>query len=197
MNPVLTALGITEDIQSFFGSEQLLFTYGAHYEHYETDFHRVPTTPHLWMAGDVITREVIITPAAMEAIAYLSLNRRRHRSFSNLTFIALGNLPHDGQLNWIRKHLPQRKYTIVFPNDLLGRLADIRIAAALKGISVSFRYLPAGIEVQYNRLTLRFGEDTISLSSFEKAASLRTGCRTVKAKQFNTFLEQLKNEQTT
>jgi len=194
MNAVLTALGVPDDIQAFFGAEELVFTYGCHYEHYTQEFHRVPTTTHLWTAGSLVTREVIITPTAMEAIAYLTLHRHKYHRLENLTCVAVGNLPHRSQLKWISEHLSGKKFTLVFPRDLLGNLADIKIAAAIKGQHVAFKHLPTSIEIQFKRLIFQFAEDELSLNKFEKFTALRTGCRTAKPKSAYTFLEQLKNE---
>jgi hypothetical protein len=194
MNPILTALGIPEEVQSFFGAEQLLFAYGCHYEHYDEGFHRVPTTTHLWTAGSLVTREVIITPTAMEAMAYLTLHRHKYHRLDNITCIAVGNLPHDAQLKWITANFNGKRFTLVFPGDLLGKLADIKIAAAINGVSVAFRHLPACIEIKFKRLVYRFSENELSLNRFEKTTALRTGCRTAKPKFAYTFLEQLKND---
>ena len=126
MNPVLAQLGVPDAVQDFFNVNELLFNYGGHFEHFDTSFHRVPTTTNLWLAGKDLSREVIITATAMEAIAYLSVNLHRFPDLDALTFIAIGNLPHPEQLKWIASHYPKRKYTLVFGKDLLGRLADIR-----------------------------------------------------------------------
>ena len=42
MNPALTKLGVPTVVQHFFDLEELLFDYGGDFEHYDTDFHRVP-----------------------------------------------------------------------------------------------------------------------------------------------------------
>lgn len=192
MNALLTALGVPAVIQEFFDAGELLFDYGGHFEHYGMGFHRVPTTPHLWLAGNALTREVVIVPAAMEAIAYLTLNLHRYHDLDQLSLIAIGNVPCNGQLRWIRTRFPKRKYTLVFANELLGRLNDIRVAAGLKGKMVRFFNTTAGMQIEFNRVVYQLGTDEISLNRFEKVAALRTGCRTVKPKTFNSFLEQLK-----
>jgi len=192
MNALLTAMGVPAIIQEFFHTEELLFNYGGHYEQYTERFHRVPTTRHLWLAGNDHTHQVIITSSAMEAVAFLTLNRHRYPVLNSITCIAIGNLPHDGQLRWIRSQFPKQKYTLVFGNDLLGILADIRVAAGLKGKMVTFSNREGLITVSFNRVKYQFPEEAISLNAFEKAAAIRTGCRTVKPKVFNSFLDQLK-----
>lgn len=194
MNALLTELGVPIVIQEFFATGELLFNYGGHFEHYDIGFHRIPTTPHLWTAGSTLTREVIIVPAAMEAIAYLTINQHRYPDLGLLSFISLGNIPSKGQLRWISNQFPKRKYTLVFGNDLLGRLTDIRVATGLKGKTVRFSNTSAGICVKFDRVLYQLGTEDITLNIFEKVSALRTGCRTVKPKLFNSFLEQLKHD---
>ncbi|WP_295668133.1 hypothetical protein [uncultured Mucilaginibacter sp.] len=192
MDPELTALGVPEAVQAFFDVPELMFNYGGHFEHFGTGFHRVPTTPNLWLAGKELAREVIITSTAMEAIAYLSVNLHRYSDLDTLSFIALGNLPHYGQLQWIKSHYPKRKFTLVFGKDLLGRLADIRVAAGLKNQAVRLLRTDLQIQIMCNDEVYRFDPEVLSLSAFEKASGLRTGFRTSKPKEFDTYLEQLK-----
>jgi hypothetical protein len=193
MNPVLTALGVPIQVQAFFNSNELLFNYGGHYEHYDTGFHRIPTTTHLWLAGAEITREVIITSTAMEAIAYLSANLYKYPELHFLTFIAIGNLPHRNQMLWIKSHFPKRKLTLVFGNDLMGRLTDIKVVAGLHKKDVTLELSGSKVNINYNNVLYQFEQEGLSLYAFEKAAGLRSGCRTSKPKEHITFLDQLKN----
>ena len=182
MNPLLTKLGVPKEVQTFFNIDELLFAYGEHFEHFDAGFHRVPTTQNIWLAGKDLSREVIITSTAMEAIAYLSVNLHRYRDLDGLSFIAIGNLAHPGQLSWIKANYPKRKFTLVFGKDLLGKLADIRIAAGLKEKTI--RLLHSGIRVQImcDNKQYGFDQDNLSLNAFEKASGLRTGIRTCKPK---------------
>lgn len=193
MNALLTALGVPNAVQEFFDIDELVFSYGEHFEHYDKGFHRVPTTKNLWLAGSAVTREVIITSTAMEAIAYLTVNLNSYPNLQSLSFIAIGNLPHPGQLNWIKTHFPKRKFTLVFGKDLLGKLADIRVAAGLFYKPVRLLRSEIQIQILCGQQVYRFDQETISLNSFEKATGIRTGVRTAKSKEFDTFLDQLKH----
>jgi len=192
MNPILTELGVPEAVQAFFKTEELHFSYGDNFECFGTGLHRVPTTRNLWLAGNDLTREVIITSGAMEAIAYTTINQHRYRRLENLAFIAVGNLPDMAQLTWIRTNYPKRKFTLVFSNDLLGRLTDIKVGAGLRNHAVRFTKSGGGIVIYYHDKTLAFDHDTVSLNTFEQAAGIRTGIRTAKAQSFETYLDQLK-----
>ena len=192
MNALLTKLGVPEKVQRFFNAAELLFCYGEHFEHYGDSFHRVPTTTNLWIAGNEMAREVIVTSTAMETIAFLTINRHRYPDPEILTFLAIGNLAHPGQLNWIRDAFPKRKFTLVFGNDLLGRLADIKVGAGLHGKHVCLLRSDVRIRITCENRLFEFEQDNLSLNAFEKMSGLRTGIRTHKPKEFNTFLDQLK-----
>lgn len=192
MDKILTGLGIHAAVQEFFDSGALCFRYGDDYESFGADYHLVPTTPNLWIAGKELSREVVITSSAMEAFAYLSVNLHRYPDLDHLSFIAIGNLPNYAQLNWIRSHYPKQKFTLVFGNDLLGRLADIRVAAGLKNHRAKMTHMGQEIQISYRNILYTFGQDRLSLSAFEKVSGLRTGFRTAKPKGFDTYLEQLK-----
>jgi len=192
VNPLLTALGVPGQVQAFFNIHELLFNYGGDFEHYDSGFHRVPTTQNLWLAGKDLASEVIITSTALEAIAYLSVNLHRYADLDTLTFMAIGNLPHPGQMNWIRTNYAKCKFTLVFGKDLLGKLADITVAAGLKNKTVTLQRSDIQIQIMFSNRLYGFDQDHLSLNAFEKVSGLRSGVRTSKPKEFDTYLDQLK-----
>jgi hypothetical protein len=193
MNAILTELGVPGELQAFFQVTDLLFSYGLDSEYFNKDFHRVPATSNLWMAGNDLTREVVITYSAMEAIAYLTLNKHRYSRIDTLAFVAVGNLPHDGQLQWMRSAWLKKKYTLVFGNDLLGRLADIKVAAGLADRRVRLYWNSPNVRIETDNCHHEFATDNLSLNVFEKAFGIRSGIRTHKPIRFDTFLDQLKH----
>ncbi|MDB5135433.1 MAG: hypothetical protein JWP37_2036 [Mucilaginibacter sp.] len=197
MNPLLTKLGVPMEVQAFFNAGDLIFHYGEQFEHFGEGFHRLPTTTNIWLAGNKMAREIIITSSAMEAIAFLTIHSHRYPDLKRLSFLALGNLPQPVQCNWIRAKLAGRKFTLVFSNDLLGRLADIRVGAALKQKRTSFLLTGGSIRIKCDNECYELEQERLSMSAFEKISGLRMGMRTHKPKQFNTFLEQLKYDSST
>lgn len=193
MSPILTELGVSEELQAFFRVTDLVFSYGNDTEFFGRELHFIPKTPNLWVAGNDITTEVVITYSAMEAIAYLTLNRHRYPRMDTLSFIAIGNLPHEGQLQWIRSGWLKKKHTLVFGNDLLGRLADIKVAAGLADRRVRLYWDSPNIRIETDNSHHAFAVDKISLNIYEKAFGIRSGIRTHKPRQFDTFLDQLKH----
>ena len=193
MNELLTRLGVPMDIQAFFNTTaDLVFHYGDTYEHYGEDFHKIPTTANLWMAGEDCASQVIITYCAMEAIAFITINRQRYPNLGELAFIAIGNKLQEEQANWIRQKFRKRKLTLVFGNDILGHMTDIKLAAGLKGITISLFHNNYRVAISYKELAYDFDEEKISLNAFQSAFGIRSRIRTRKPNAALTFLNQLK-----
>jgi hypothetical protein len=194
MHPLLTALGVSKELQAYFDIDELRFDYGDEQEFFGQGYHIVPTTADLWLAGNYPATELIITSSGMEAIAYMALNAWRHPANAVLSFIAIGNLPHARQLNWIRAYCQKRKITLVFGNDLPGRLADIVVAAGIRNKALRLNWQNGKIQLYLNNTVFEADPEKLSLNSFEKAAGFRTAIRTRKPAHYNTFLEQLTYE---
>ncbi|MDT3401297.1 hypothetical protein [Mucilaginibacter terrae] len=195
MNELLTRLGVPPALQAWFNCEQhTTFDYGGATEIFAAGFHKVPTTPNVWLAGNRSASEVVITHSAMEAIAYLSIHLDHYPDLDRVAFIATGNLPSAGQLQWIRSNFKRRKFTLVFGSDLLGTVTDIKVAAALKGRSAKLFLKDDSILCQTNGLSHNIPFSNLSLHVFEKDFGLRTGNRTRKPKHFLSFLDQLQSD---
>jgi hypothetical protein len=195
MNSILKRLGVPPDIQAFFNCPELIFNYGGDAEHFGLDFHRVPTTRHLYLAGAQVSRELILTSSVMEGIAFLTFNIHHYPTLENLSVIALGNLPHTTQLNYISAGWQKNKINLVFGNDLLGRLTDIKVATGIRNKTADLYTYGDQVAIEYNHIHYRFS-DTLTLNKFEKTTGFRSGFCTGKPKKFNTFLDQLKNDAT-
>ena len=194
MSDLLTELGVSKELQAFFNITETLFSYGNDQEYFGPGIHLIPTTNNLWVAGNDTASELVITSSAMEAIAYLALNTYRYPVTETICFIAIGNLPHAAQLDWIRANRQKRKLTLVFGNDLLGRLADIAVACGLCNKAVRLCWSDGQVEVFVNNRQFEATPELLTLNTFEKAAGIRTGIRTRKPIRHDTFLQQLKHD---
>jgi hypothetical protein len=194
-NEFLTRCGVPNDVQGFFGVNDLSFSYGTVTEKFEAGFHFVPTTAEIWLAGNQAALEVIVTSSVMEGIAYCSLNRHRYPALNKIVVASLGNCPQFNQLQQLNAFFPGRNFTLVFGRDLLGMAADIWVATALCGLAVSIMRKEKGIDIYHNGQTRSFGQEQVSLSAFQKAFGIRTRCRTRKPKNADTFLHLLLNFQ--
>lgn len=193
MHPYLTRLGVPKNVQLFLepyytcdGSGNLVFTYGYEFEHFGWAWHRVPAAMYPWTAGNAFAHQLVVATSAMECVAFLTFNAHRFPDL-NLQLLALGLFP---DLSRLVEFIRGRKVALVFGRDALGRLLDIKVAAAIRDYQVQLTY--AG-EDQFTINGYAFTETTLSLNAFEKASGFRAGIRTYKAKGFTTFLDQLKS----
>jgi len=192
MNAYLTKLGVPSKIQQFFAVGEPIFDFGNESECFSETTHRVPVTNNLWMAGDVLARQVIITFSAMEAVALLTLNQTNYPNYNELLFIATGARVGNGQLKWIKQNLKGREFTLAFGNELIGRLTDIKVAAAIRSKSVRLAFEDGNVIAWLKEKKIAFQEDKLSLHAFETAFGVRTTIRTCKPLNQLTFLDELK-----
>jgi len=204
MHPFLTRLGVRPQVQHFFSeyyttdnTGNLVFAYGAQTEHFGLGFHRVPLSNELWKAGEInfsTVRQVIVCSSAMEAIAYFGFNFSSFNRAGNPLFLATGARPQSAQINWITQNLSGKAFTLIFGNDLLGRICDLKVAAGIAKIPAAITFNPDdNIKVTFRNAEYVIPADTFSLNAFEKASGYRFGIRTSKPKEYDSFLDQLKS----
>lgn len=109
-----------------------------------------------------------------------------HSSFPDsrrLLCISLGFLLQRTHLQAFIPCLKNKKIILLMPDDLLGRIADIKIAAWLRNQNIQLTHCHAGmVRIAYKNKTYHFPEHKISLSAFEKASGFRSKIRTYKIK---------------
>ena len=205
MHPYFTRLGIRPEVQRFFGPfyqvdpiGNLLFAYGEETEHFGFAFHRVPVTDGFWLAGNLQfsqVRLVILSASALDAVSWLNKKAAAFPQTENLLFVSLGAGVSEAVLLWIRAHLEGRVFRLLFGLDVLGGIADVKLAAAIKGWPLSV-YLGAGeqVTVSFRSRIFSFRQENFSLAAFEKAAGIRFGVATDKPKVYNSFFDELKAE---
>ncbi len=205
MHPYLTRLCIRPEVQRFFRPfystddlGNLVFAYGGEAEHFGFAFHKVPVTHTFWLAGNLQfsqVRLVILSASALDAVSWLNKKLPAFPLTENLLFLALGAGVTDAQVLWIRAHLEGKAFRLLFGRDVLGRMADVKLAAAIKGWPLSV-YLGEGeqVVVSFRQHDFSFSQEQFSLAAFEKAAGVRFGAATDKPKVYNSFFEELKAE---
>ncbi|MBS7565579.1 hypothetical protein KHS38_14290 [Mucilaginibacter sp. Bleaf8] len=194
MIAALDHLGVPPEMQAYFNLNELVFHYGTDTEEFGNGFHKVPTTGNLWLAGPDVASEVVITNSAMEAIAFLTLQRPRYPKLDHVAFIAIGNQLQPGQVDWISRHFPKRKFTLVFGNDLVGNMTDIKLATGLKGMRFRLLHVRHQTMIMNIEKLEIFEDSKITLSVFERAFGLRTGIRTRKPILHSSYLNQLQHD---
>ena len=204
MHPYLTRLGVRPDVQAFFQPHfnadhtgNLVFNYQDGAEHFGFAFHRVPVSEHCWIAGNSnfsMIRQVFVCGTAMDAIAYLSLNRTAFTQTENLLFLATGVMPNIGQMRWINQCLGGKIYSLIFGGDILGRLCDLKTAAGICRIPVAVGIADEQVVINFRQQQYSFSQEQFSLNAFEKASGFRFNIRTFKPKNFDSYLHQLKEK---
>ena len=205
MPALITRLGVPPEVQEFFNpflrvdeEQNLLFNYGEDLEYYSRDFHLIPCSENLWIAGNPnfhLIREVFICASAMEAIAWLSFNYHNYPHLENILFIATGTLLNKHQCIWIREHLKTKSFTLIFGKDLLGRIAALKVAAGIRCKPVELLFISdEQIVVSFRARSHVFHPDKLDVRSMEKAVGYRFGIRTSAPKEFDNFLNQLKSK---
>lgn len=205
MHPYLTRLGIRPEVQRFFrpfyrvdAIGNLLFAYGEKSEHFGFAFHKVPVTDGFWLAGNLElsqARPVVLSASALEAVSWLNKKYHAFPQTENLLFVALGAGTSEAQLSWIRAHLGGKAVRLVFGNDLLGRMADLKLAAAIRGRPLSVYIDEAEqVLVNFRSRVFSFSQEDFSLAAFEREAGARFGLAADKPKVYHSFFDELKAE---
>lgn len=204
MHPYLTRLGVRPEVQAFFHPHfnadhtgNLVFNYPDGAEHFGFAFHRVPISEHFWIAGNTnfhLVRRVFISNTAMDAIAYLNLNYTAFNQTENLLFLAAGIKPNTGQLRWINRHFSGKTFSLIFSNDILGRICDLKTAAGIRRLPVAVEIAAGQVNIRFRQQQFAFLQEQFSLNAFEKASGYRFNARTLKPKNFNCYLDQLKEK---
>jgi len=197
-DPYLERLGIRPEVRSFFNPylkqtcEGIIFNYGNAVEHVSDSFHRVPVTEEIWTAGEIGTAShVFICGSAMDAIAWLHLHSHAYPD-QNLLFVSLGASPSKIQIESFQR--PRKQYHLVFSNDQLGAICDLKVASFLRRKPVKIIADEPHFILTFKSKNYRLAH--LSLNALEKAARFHFNIPVSKPKQFNTFFEQLKHGNT-
>jgi hypothetical protein len=202
MHPFLSRLDVEQQVQDFFEPfyrsddvGNLLFDYGDGLEHYGFAFHKVPLSQNFWMAGSrnfSQVRSVILCTSAMEAVSWLKNKQTAFGSFNGLLLLSVGAAVREEHGHWLSKYLRNKQFRLVFGRDLLGRMADVKLAAAIRGWPLEIYHDNESITVNFRSRVFSFGQYSFSLNSFEKAAGYRFGIPCDKPKGYDNFFDLLK-----
>jgi hypothetical protein len=202
MHPYLTRLGVRLEVQDLFApddpgiSGDLFFQQGDYREHFGLAFHRVQAGNDLWMAGEPNLKWVgraFISHSVMELIAYLHYYGHTLLCLDKCLFIAIGNKPAKVQLHWMADRLKGKSLTLLFPADLPGAIADLKIAAAFRRVpAAAFLAEKERLNICFRAKVFEFERQKFSLSAFERASGYRFNVTTCKPKHGAGFLDQLK-----
>ena len=202
MHPFLTKLGIRPEVQEFFapcyssdGTGNLVFPYGRSTETYGLAFHHVPATESYWLAGCdfAFAQEILICGSAMEAVAWLHIHYRAYNSTDSLLFLSTGTRPCGEQLYCLKKGIKGKRIALLYGNDLLGRVCDLKTAAALRNQPAAVSLDKDNVVVTFRSKLYSCTREGFSLNAFEKQSAYRFHARTLKPKTANTWLDLLRS----
>jgi hypothetical protein len=182
---------ITSFFKPYFQSNAngcLIFKFGnAAYESWAFGSHIIPSTDEVWLAGaaypDLIT-DLYISYSATDLICFTSQRPQyllRHPE--QQAFAALGLLPANSQVQFLKDLFPFARWHLLFSPDLLGKIADVGIASWYKGYHVSFRMNDSRVSIKFRGKAFYLDGNFFSLHRFELATGLRSGIRTHKPPQ--------------
>ena len=201
MHPYLLKLGVHPAVQDFFApycrsdaAGNLLFDYSAAHETYGLAWHRVPFAEGLWIAGNEnisAVNRIFISASAMEAVAWLHYHHAMTRNADQLCFVATGSSLAGSKLFRLREMTCGKQCSLLFGNDLLGKVCDLRVAAALRAQPVAISVDNDTIGVRFRATSYKIPADQFSINKFEKLASFRFGVQTLKPKGALTWLDGL------
>lgn len=200
-----TRLGIIKEVQALFQNTctfddrlgGVFFDYGDdEIEHFSFGFHKVPSVPRFWKAGitdsNIIT-EVIIGSSAINIVAYMSYKLKFYSKNANILFLSTGSRLYDSHLDYI-KNFKNKRITLVFNDDFYGKVADIKVAAALLNQPIKFRVEQDSVIIGFKEKEITFDLLNLSLNAFRKAFKVRIPLlRTQKSKSLNYIQDHFKN----
>jgi len=201
MHAYLTRLGIRPEIQQLFSpfcrndeNGNLCFSYGSQTEVYGLAYHLIPAATEYWVSGDEVdstVRSIIICSSAMEAIAWLNCNSALLTANHGLRFMAIGNSLDEQQLGTLRKQKTFGKYNLLFPQDLVGHIFDLKIASVLQGYCAEVSISGEHLEIEFRNRRFKIACEDFSLSRFERLSGFRFNVKTLKPRQHVSWLRQL------
>ena len=202
MNDQFLRLRIRPEVVLFFENTysvdrqgNLVFSYGTDQECLEEGFHLIPVSKSIWRAGQenpALVRKIFVCQSALDAICFLHLNFTVFPEPDRLLFIAVGLIPQDSHFKVLSDLSKGKQLCLVMGSGMLGHLADLKMAAGIKGRTCNIRYMePEIIRVSYRDKVYEFSETKISLNAFEIASGLRSGMRTYKPKLYESYTAQI------
>ncbi len=200
---ILQKAGFKEEVLLFFENSffsdstgRALFPYnsnsnGADVEILSLESHRVPNTVEIWEAGGelpALVRRVYVFSSAINAIAFFHFYPDKLRQPEYVAVASLGLVPCKLQVQYLDDKYPNAEVCVVFDNDILGRVADCKVALWLKENDAAFMYEAETLKINYHGRPYHISESDFSLFNFQKQTGLRLRVRTYKpGKYHNSF----------
>jgi hypothetical protein len=202
MNDHLRRLGIRSEVELYFRGTYsfdkegcLIFSYGDNREVFGIGFHLIPVSKSIWRAGQenpALIRKIFICQSAMDAICFLHLNYPAFPEPGRLCFIAIGLVPRESHFELLRGLSKGKNLSLIMGSGLYSHIADLKLASGIKGYQCVIEYVKSNtVRVTYMNKVYEFPELKFSLNAFEIVSGLRSGMRTYKSKNAESYLSQI------
>lgn len=186
MSSYLNILGISESIQNLFfdfyttdNNQNLLFSYGNNnVETFGFNKHLIPRNSMSWKAVNCSLSNVstvYLFESALEAVCFSQYKHSLTASWNieNSLFLSLGKTPSLNALEWIMEHLAKKYFVFVFPNTLLGKVFDCKMAALISGKEIKITHSNEFVFLDYKNETFRFPTKLFSLTKVRKVTGIQ------------------------
>jgi hypothetical protein len=200
MHPYLEHLGIGRELQEwlaphllFNSAGNLIFPYHNEQEIFTVASHRIPNAVVCWAAASrplSQVKYVVIGHSALELVAWAHLHRSAY-TYDDILLIATGSSLSFDKRRYLQQTAAGKTALLVFSNDLLGAIWDIKIAAALKRQAVSVSLDSGKVQIIFRHRLYSVPEANLSLNAFSKICGYRFTTATSKPHAHITWLDFL------
>lgn len=116
-----------------------------------------------WGVTDIVMpdRKVYIFQSPLDGLAFFQMKKMAE---STDAVFAVGKYPSEKVLGFIKSSFPTARFVICFPKNLLGNIADVRVASILAGQTVSMEIVSDRLVCSYKGRQTAVPLDLVSLS---------------------------------
>lgn len=152
----------------------------------------VPSQTYFQYKGTCLpTPKIYLFQSATDALAYIQINPSAGTSS---IFLILGKNPPEAILQHIREQFYFARIIMAYPNSLMARISEIRIAGILSGKPVRMRIKSNNLVCDCNGKSRRLPLDAVSLSKVSKLTGLYSRIRTLKPpKNYQSFFDLIRS----
>ncbi|WP_139351039.1 hypothetical protein [Sphingobacterium sp. CZ-UAM] len=103
-------------------------------------------------------------------------------------FTALGLSPSSSQLQELIIRFPNARLVGVFDNDIVGNVLDCKIVLWQRSKNIQFRLIQNDVTFRFKGIDFKIPAGEFSLHRFKTLTGIRSTYRTIKPKQYVSFL---------
>lgn len=152
----------------------------------------IPSQTYFQFNGTCLpTQKVYLFQSATDAVGYFQINPRAR---ADSTFLVLGKNPPESILQHIRERFYFAKIMLAYPNNLTGRISEIKIAGIISGKQVRMKIISNNLVCDCNGRSAILPLDAVSLSRVSKLTGLYSRIRTLKPpKDYQSFFDLIRS----